>query len=590
MAFFGRLRKKRAPRAYVIAKTDSRQIEQTHAHITARGAKSRLAERAHARIGMVLVVFCVTFAGLGARLAYVSLGYVGFKSAAVRAGAPAEHLARTEIVDRNGVLLAVNLPMMALEVTRAEIWDARETADALADVLEGVDVDALEKKLTQARYIEVRSDLTPAEQDAVFALGLPGVRFTPRVQRYYPHQSLASHVIGHTAPGKGGVMGLERVLEARGNTNPLVSSIDIRAQQVLEDELKKAMAIFSAEAAWGGVIDTDTGEIIALVSLPDFNPNAPGAALDDWRRNRATYDRYELGSAFKAFTAAAVLETGAGDEASEYDARGTYQVADRVIGDFHGENRILKFSEVVQHSSNIGAARMAADLGPERLRTMLSALGLTEPLPIELYENRSPGLPSKWGPVETATISYGHGISVTPLHLLAAYAGVVNGGVYRAPTFLKTVTVREGARVLSPKTSAIMRRVLRRVITDGTARQAEVQGYYPIGKTATADKPHAGGYDKSVRIASFVGAFPGYSPRYVVLVSLDNPKPTDSTYGYATAGWNAAPTFSQIVARIAPILRVTPVTDTSAFVAFASDESSTDANVVVSSVTIGGAP
>lgn len=564
-------RKRPAPRAIVVSQTDLSPDSASPARVVAHGSKFKLAERARTRIGMVLVVFCAAFAGLGGRLAYVSLGGTATPPTLAEAGVGSHKTSRPEIVDRNGVLLAANLPTMALEVAGDEVWDARETATALAGVLDGVDVKDLERKLAEGRYVEVRTDLSPSEQEAVFALGLPGVRFRPRMHRYYPHDALAAHVIGITEPGRGGVMGLERVLDERRVTGPLVASIDIRAQQALEDELQQAMQTFSAKAAWGGVIDVESGEIIALASLPDFDPNNPGAAPADWRRNRATYDRYELGSAFKTFTAAAVLENGVGSEASEYDARGSYRVADRVFTDYHGKNRILTFSEVIQHSSNIGAARMAADLGPERLRAMLASLGLTEPLPIELPENRAPDLPAKWGPVETATVAFGHGISVTPLHLLAAYAAVVNGGTYRAPTFLKAAGAREGDKVLSPKTSAIMRRVLRRVVTDGTARRAEIAGYYPIGKTATADKPEAGGYDTNVRIASFIGAFPGYAPRYVALVSLDDPLPTSKTYGYATAGWNAAPTFARLVQRLAPILQVAPVNDSTALAAFAAD-------------------
>jgi cell division protein FtsI (penicillin-binding protein 3) len=229
---------------------------------------------------------------------------------------------------------------------------------------------------------------------------------------------------------------------------------------------------------------------------------------------------------------------------------------------------MLSFSEVIQYSSNIGAARIAADLGPERQRAVFKALGQFDALPIEIAENRPPELPAKWGPVEAATISYGHGISETPLHLLAAFTAVVNGGEYRVPTFVKERDAREGTRVFSERTSATMRRILRRVITEGTASEAEAEGYYPIGKTATADKPRGGRYDVSSRIASFVGAFPGYAPRYTVLISLDEPQATKETFGFATAGWNAAPAFSRLTARIAPTLGVMPASETTAAAGF----------------------
>ncbi|MBY0421570.1 MAG: hypothetical protein K2Q06_04645, partial [Parvularculaceae bacterium] len=369
----------------------------------------------------------------------------------------------------------------------------------------------------------------------------------------------AAHVVGHLETGRGGVMGLERVLDGRLAGGPLASSLDIRVQQVLEEELAAGLAEYRAVAAWGVVLDAKTAEVVALASLPDFDPNSPGAAPPDWRRNRAVYDRYELGSALKAMTAAAAVEAGVASEASTYDAKASIRVADRVISDFHPENRRLTFDEVMEHSSNVGMVIMAQALGAERQKAALRALGLLDPLPIELAERRAPDAPAHWGPVESATISFGHGISITPLHLAAAYAAVVNGGEYRAPTFLKATDVRPGRRVFSEKTSATLRNALRYVVTVGTGKAAEAAGYYPIGKTATAEKAKAGGYDRENRITSFVGAFPGDAPRYVVLVSFDEPKPTAKSAGYATAGWNAAPTFGRVVARIAPQLGVMPV-------------------------------
>ena len=408
------------------------------------------------------------------------------------------------------------------------------------------------------------------------------MRFQSRTRRYYPQRDLAAHVIGHATPAKGGVlvgaMGLEAYLETKparaywraAMGEGLVSSLDISAQQVLETELDASIKKFHAKAGWAGVLDVETGEVIAIASLPDFDPNNPGAVQADWRRNRATYDRYELGSAFKAITAAAALEAGVATEITPYDARGVYKIADKKIRDFHGKNRVLTFAEVIQYSSNIGMARIVEDLGVARQKEALSALGLFEALPIELNENRAPQLPKKWGPVEAATVSYGHGISVTPLHLLAAFGAVVNGGIYHQPTFIKVLddAAPEGRRVFSEHTSTVMRRILRGVITDGTARNAEAEGYYPIGKTATADKPAVGGYDRSTRIASFVGAFPGHKPRYAVIVSLDEPQIIPETHGYATAGWNAAPTFSRMVARLAPTLGAMPVREDQALAAF----------------------
>ena len=367
-------------------------------------------------------------------------------------------------------------------------------------------------------------------------------------------------------------MGVEKVANHWRAEGPMRVAMDIRVQQILEDELAAGVETFNALAAWGAIMDVDTGEIVALASLPDFDPNAPGAAPADSRRNRAAYDRYELGSAFKSFTAAAALEEGVAAEGTTYDARGTFRIADRVITDFHGENRILTLSEIIQYSSNIGMAQVASDLGADRQKSYLKKLGMFDALPIELAENRPPQLPRQWGPVETATISYGHGISVTPLHLLAGFAAVVNGGEYHTPTFLASGEDVRGTQVFSSETSAVMRRILRRVVTDGTAGSAEAVGFFPIGKTATADKPSVGGYDENARIASFIGAVPGYAPRYAILITYDDPQPTKDTYGYATAGWNAAPAFSRIVERAAPLLGLAPVNEATALAAFVSGE------------------
>ncbi|MEX0645348.1 MAG: penicillin-binding protein 2, partial [Parvularculaceae bacterium] len=535
------------------------------AALTAESRRAGLAERAKNRIDMCAIVSCAAFGALALRLAFVSLN--GPADADTLAQAVDESRPRAEILDRNGVLLATNLPMIALEIAGDEVWDPAETAKTLARTFPKIDRAALEKKLREERYVEALDDLTPAEQDAAFALGLPGVRFSARTRRFYPQEALAAHVVGHEEPGKGGVMGLEAYLNGRTGEGPLVASIDLRVQQALEDELDNEITETSAKAGWGAVMDVDSGEIIALASLPDFDPNSPGAAPADWRRNRATYDRYELGSAFKTLTAAAALEAGTASEASRYDARGVYRVADRTIGDYHGENRMLSFSEVIQYSSNIGAARMAADLGAERQRAAFKALGQLDPLPFELAEMRAPELPARWGPVETATIAFGHGISETPLHLLVAFSAIINGGEYRAPTLLKS-DKRAGKKIFSDRTSAIMRRILRRVITEGTAEYADAPGYFPIGKTATAEKPSRGGYDAATRIATFVGAFPGFAPRYAVLISLDEPQPTKKTFGFATAGWNAAPAFSRLVQRIAPTLGVMPVSDATAQAGF----------------------
>lgn len=551
------LSKKRRPPARVYVIEDSvRMAEPGAVRVAAMGRRAQTAASARRRILMCGVIFGAVFALMGFRLFAVALFPEDVDRARIANNASESD--RREIVDRNGVLLATNLPLSALEIAGGEAWDAAETAAKIAAVVPAINEGNIRKKLEEKRYVEIRERLTPAQERKVFSLGLPGVRFTARFERFYPQGRTASHVIGHMEAGKGGVLGLERYLNGAAGAGPLAASIDIRAQEVLEQELTAALNKFDAKAAMGAVMDVATGEVIALASLPEFDPNRPGAVKAENRRNRAVYDRYELGSALKLLTAAAALDAGTARETSTYDARGSYTVADKVIRDFHGENRILTFSEVIQHSSNIGAARMAKELGTEKLKAALSAAGLLDTLPIELAERRAPEPPWQWGPVETATIAYGHGISITPLHLLSATTAIVNGGVYRAPTFLKRDKPTEGRRIFKAETSAAMRRVMRAVITGGTASLAETPGYFSIGKTATAEKPSRGGYDPNARIATFVGAFPGYAPRYAVLVTLDEPQAVEGTFGYATAGWNAAPAYAAIVSRLAPLLGVMP--------------------------------
>ncbi|MEM9706981.1 MAG: penicillin-binding transpeptidase domain-containing protein, partial [Pseudomonadota bacterium] len=285
----------------------------------------------------------------------------------------------------------------------------------------------------------------------------------------------------------------------------------------------------------------------------DFDPNAPGLASDEDRYNSAVYGRFEYGSAFKAISAAMALDAGVATEAKQYDARKPIRVGGHIIRDLHGKKRLLTFSEVVQYSSNIGMSRVAAELGPERQRKYLTDLNALDTLPIALKERRAPMPPGQWGPSENATVSFGHGIAVTSLHVLSSFSAVVNGGVYRTPGFLADGQQRPTRRVFSEETSHTMRRILRRVVTHGTASLADVPGYYPIGKTATADKPSNGGYDRSTRLSSFVGAFPGQAPKYAIMVTLDAPQPTKETQGLAVAGVNAAPTFARIASRLGPL-------------------------------------
>ncbi|WP_306249816.1 penicillin-binding protein 2 [Parvularcula sp. IMCC14364] len=544
-----------------------------HCRASVRSREQVQVSRMRGRIWLCMAAFLAVFFGLSLRLADLTvLGTAEARHARTQS-APVAATERPLIVDRNLNRLAMNQEVVGAGVTTRDVWDLEETARKLTAVFPKLNEDSLRERLEQKKYIPLTENLSEDQYQKLAAFGLPGVEFVTSVKRVYPQGAQAAHVLGYTVPGRGGAAGLEKVVDLHTAEGPLVSSLDIRVQQILEEELWRTSTTFSAKAAWGIVMDVTSGEIIALASLPEYNPNEPGEShVSSWR-NRAMYDVYELGSAFKILTAASALEAGVTDTTRLYDVRHPLKVRNRTISDYHPKGGFMTLTEVMQHSSNIGMARIALDLGADTLAIYLKALGMTSPLVTELPEQRAPLLPAQWGEVEMATISYGHGIAVTPLQLTAAVGAVINGGDYIQPTFLKRDPSAPQSRtaLFSADTSATMRLMLRRVITDGTGRNADVPGYYVIGKTATADKPSPyGGYKKDERLSSFIGAFPGYDPRYVVLVSFDEPQPTAETYGYATAGVVAAPAFQRIVSRSAPLLGLQPVADDLAFAQFMS--------------------
>ncbi len=525
------------------------------------------------RIWLCLCAFMVVFSGLSFRLADLTIIGSGVTEQASVYSAQSAQDQRPLILDRNLNRLAMNQEVIGAGIITRDVWDPVSTAQQLVTIFPQMDEQGLKQRLEDKKYIPLADNISEDAYQQLAALGLPGVEFSTSVKRVYPQGAQAAHVLGYTVPGRGGVAGLEKVVDQIAGREPLVSSLDIRVQQILEEELWRTSNEFSAAAAWGVILDVTTGEVIAMASLPEFNPNEPGESnVSSWR-NRAMYDVYELGSAFKILTAASALEAGVTDTVRQYDVRHPLQVRNRVISDYHPKGGYMTLTEIMQHSSNIGMARIALDLGADTLALYLKALGLTAPLSTELPEQRAPLLPARWGEVETATISYGHGIAVTPLQLAAAISATINGGDYIKPTFLKRSKPDDSEKtaLFSADTSATMRLMLRKVITDGTGRNADVPGYYVIGKTATADKPSPyGGYKQDERLSSFVGAFPGYDPKYLVLVSFDEPQPTPETYGYATAGVVAAPAFQRIVSRSAPLLGIQPVADDLAFAQFMS--------------------
>ncbi len=511
-------------------------------------------------------------AGLGFALAFsllawrlVDLGLGGPAAEPPMAAATASPLAtgRADIVDRNGVVLATTLPTASLYADPRQVPDPAEAAAAILTVLPDLDRADLEGKLASGRsFIWVKRQLTPRQQYDLNRLGVPGLYFQREMTRVYPLGDLTAHVVGFTNVDNRGLAGVERSFDERlrGSADPLAVSIDVRVQDIVAEELAKGIAEFRAIGGAGVVLDIETGELLASVSLPTYDPLQPAAASDDARFNRVTLGVYEMGSTFKIFTAAMALEEGTVSLNGGYDATKPIKIGGFTIHDYKGKNRWLSVPEIIIYSSNIGAAQMGRDVGTERQRAYLGALGLLQTPPVELPEVGAPMVPSPWRDINTLTVSFGHGIAVSPLQLATAVAGTVNGGVIRPSTVLKNPSGTAGVRVFSEETSAEVRWLLRLNVIKGSGQRAEVPGYLVGGKTGTAEKLTGGRYSGDKRISSFVGAFPMDQPRYLVLIMVDEPHGNESTHGYATGSWVGAPITGRVIERVAPLLGVAPDT------------------------------
>jgi len=514
------------------------------------------------------------FAAVSAQL--VRLAARGQDKTELAAAAPlTTAYSRPDIVDRNGRLLATDVAAPSLFADPKNVPSVDETLEALATYLPGIDTPAMRRNLGDKtrRFVWIRRRLSTALAEKIHNLGLPGLAFRDEPARTYPLGRLAGHVLGRVDIDNQGTSGVEqfineragvvRVAAARINTQaPVRLAIDAAAQHGLESELAAALKRYQASAATAVVMDVATGEIAASASLPGVDPAATDEVMDRARRNRLIGDAFEFGSVFKMVTIAAVLDAGIASPETIVDVTQPLRVGKYTITDFHPSRRPLTVAEVFTHSSNVGAGRLALTLGPERQQKLLAELGLTEPLKTEAGTTVAPKTPVRWGKAAHITVAYGHGIAVTPLQFAAAAAALVNGGSFVTPTFL----VRDEAafqwrrQVVKPETSAAIRTMMRENVLHGSGRRAEVKGYRVGGKTGTADWARDGQYDGKAVINSFLAAFPIDAPRYVVFVTLFDPKPQPSLHG-RTAAVNAAPTISRIIARLAPVLGVVPKPD-----------------------------
>ncbi|MFZ5745659.1 MAG: peptidoglycan D,D-transpeptidase FtsI family protein [Pseudomonadota bacterium] len=482
---------------------------------------------------------------------------------------------RGDIVDRNGVPLARAFPAYALWYNPAALGDdgaplvrtPNEVAVALNRIFPEMDVAETTARLASGRPGYLRRRILPEDANKIHALGEPALEFPRETERFYPQGSLAAHVLGFVGADGRGHVGMEGVFDKRltdpaTRGTPAMLSLDSRVQGALEDELLKGIADTNAKGAAGLVLDVETGEVLALASLPSFNPNLIDNASAGNIFNRVTNQVYELGSTFKPITVAAAIDAGTVTDLSRrYQSGRPLEIGGFRIRDSHEFGASLNVPEALIHSSNIVTAQIADELGGPRLNATMRSLGMNERPYIELPARGFPLWPKgDWARITTMTVSYGHGIAVTPLHLATAYAALVNGGIWRPATLKKLGAgeVPEGRRVFKASTSARMRQLLRMIVVDGTGKKADAAGYRVGGKTGSAEKPGVGGYRRSSLVSTFAAAFPMDRPRYVIIAMLDEPQGTAATSGQRTAGWNAAPIVGRVVPRIGPLLGIMP--------------------------------
>jgi cell division protein FtsI (penicillin-binding protein 3) len=558
-------------------------IEKENLKLRHEAMREKVRGRAQFRLVILCASFVMAFGAIGARMGLMA----ATEPMEPRASAPgAEIIAqRADITDRNGRVLATNMTTHALYAHPKVMVDPKGTATKLAEIFPELDPKALERRFTDGRsFVWIRKVLSPEQMQKVHEIGDPGLLFGPREMRLYPNGMLAAHILGGTSFGAEGVhsaevigvAGVEKALDARlrdpsQGGKPLTLSIDLTLQSTIEEVLGAGMGMLNAKGAAAILMDARTGEILALASLPTFDPNdRPTPIVDKTAEpgdsplfNRAVQGVYELGSTFKIFAVAQAMELGLVNPETMVDANAPMQWGKHKIKEFEGKNYgpLLSVSDVIAKSSNVGTAHIALMIGPLRQQAFLKSLGFFDPTPVELVEapGAKPLIPKKWPEIVTITTSYGHGMSASPLHLAAAYAAIANGGVAIKPTLLKREGPTTGVRVMSEKTSLDAVAMLRRVVTEGTASLGEVPGYEVAGKTGTADKPKkSGGYYKDKVVNTFASVFPASNPQYVLIVTLDEPQDDTLSETRRTAGWTAVPVAAEIIRRVAPLMGLRP--------------------------------
>lgn len=546
-----------------------------------------LREKSRGRAQFRMLILCASFV--------MAFGTIGARMGLMAATEPTEPRARAtgaeiiaqraDITDRNGRVLATNMATHALYAHPKDMVDPKGTAQKLAALFPELDAKALERRFTDGRrFVWIRKVLSPEQMQKVHEIGDPGLLFGPREMRLYPNGTLAAHILGGSSFGAEGVhsaevigvAGIEKAMDARlrdpaQGGKPLTLSIDLTLQSATEEVLASGMTMLNAKGATAILMDARTGEILTMASLPTFDPNDRPNPLADPNAepgdsplfNRAVQGVYELGSTFKIFATAQALELGLLQPDSMVDANAPMQWGRHRISEFEGKNYgpLLSVTDVIAKSSNVGTAHIALMIGALRQQAFLKSLGFFEPTSVELIEapGARPLIPRRWPEIVTITASYGHGLSASPLHLAVAYAAIANGGVAIKPTLLKREGPTTGVRVMSETTAYESVRMLRRVVTEGTASLGEVPGYEVAGKTGTADKPkRTGGYYEDKVVNTFAAVFPASNPQYVLVVTLDEPQDDTLSQPRRTAGWTAVPVAAEIIRRVAPLMGLRP--------------------------------
>ena len=555
-----------------ITRRKSAQAGGEQAAIVVDGARKSTGGRAKSRVFMTMTVFFAIYAVIAGRLVY--LGLQDREETSIFGGARMA-ASRPDIVDRNGQVLATDIKSASLFAEPRRIVDADEAVELLASVLPSLDYEQTYKKLKSGSgFAWLKREITPKQQNEILQLGLPGIGFRPEKRRFYPGGPTASHILGLVNVDNQGIAGMEKYIDGQGladlratgmvaasELEPVRLSIDLRVQHIVRDELAAAMDRYHAIAAGAVVLNAKTGEIFAMASVPDFDPNNPFNANDKDRLNRMSAGVYEMGSTFKSFTTAMVLDADKATLDSRYDASRPISFGRFTIRDFHGKGRVLTVPEVFIYSSNIASAKMAESVGVAGHREFIKRLGLLDRMVTELPEVASPTEPKEWKQLNSITIAFGHGMATTPLQTAVAAAALMNGGTLIPPTFLprsEAEAQQVGHRVVQPHTVNDMRYLYRLNSEKGSGRRAEVPGYRVGGKTGTAEKVINGRYSGDKRFNAFLAAFPIDDPQYIVLSVIDEPKPEKPGMG-ATAGLNAAPIVANIIRRAAPLLGVKPV-------------------------------